>query len=100
MAGARFPPDWRRVIPVTHIQPEGSRYDTAETAFYRGHATAWPRTHHTTKLPPLRDRVREILQRQSGKTGSGSDPAIRNVHAEREEVVTAERQHVYLFGSD
>src|ERR1019366_6476300 len=77
----------RAVIPVTAISIRRIPNDTAQTTVYRGHATAWPRTHHTTKLHPLCCRVREVLQHEPGKARPGGYPAVRTAHAARTEAV-------------
>src|ERR1019366_5207810 len=84
----------RAVIPVTAISIRRIPNDTAQTTVYRGHATAWPRTHHTTKLHPLCCRVREVLQHEPGKARPGGHPAERTAHAARTEAVAGKRQHL------
>src|SRR5258708_37628843 len=94
---AALAPDWKRLSHNHDSKSEGAPNDTASTTVHRGHAAAWPRTHHTTKLPPLCRRVRKILQHQSGTSGSRGDPAVRTTPVTCEEALPADNQHLRLF---
>ena len=74
----------------------GVSHDAAQTTVYRGYATTQPRTHHTTKLPPLHRGVREILQLQPGEAGFGGSAAIPTAPAAREETVARKHQHIHI----